>query len=198
MGGIWRKIYPLLARQIIEDYRIRRGTCVEIGSGDGKLGLELAKRTALHIYMVDINGDVLKKALSNAYGAGLSNQISIVQAKAEQLPFIDGFADLVISRGSIFFWDDKPEGLKEIYRILKPDGVAFVGGGLSRYISEQERREFIKTRMAGLKDERSRKEWRRLRSPDYFRQILRQSEILDYRLIIDQPGIWVEIWKSRS
>jgi len=40
MKEIWREIYPLLAKQIIDDYQIKEGRCVEIGSGDGKLGLE--------------------------------------------------------------------------------------------------------------------------------------------------------------
>ena len=189
------KVYRLLARQIIEDYRIERGICVEIGSGDGKLGLELAKLTELHIYMVDINCDALRRALRNAHEANLSGRITVIPARAEQLPFAEGSADLVVSRGSIFFWEDRPRGLREAYRILKPGGVAFVGGGLSRYVSEEERREFVRARMAALKDEESRREWMRLRSSLYFRRILHQAGIQDFKLIADPPGIWVEIWK---
>jgi len=189
------KVYRLLARQIIEDYRIERGICVEIGSGDGKLGLELAKLTELYIYMVDIDGNALRRALRNAHEANLSGRITVILARAEQLPFAEGSADLVVSRGSIFFWEDRPRGLREAYRILKLGGVAFVGGGLSRYVSEGERREFVRARMAALKDEESRREWMRLRSSLYFRRILRQAEIQDFKLIVDPPGIWVEIWK---
>ena len=159
------------------------------------MGLEIAKLTELHVYMVDINGDALRKALRNAHEAGLSDRITAIQARAEQLPFADGSADLVVSRGSIFFWEDKSKGLREIHRILKEGCVAFVGGGLSRYISERERREFIEARMAALGDEESRGEWMRLRSPGYFRRILRQAGIRDFKLIIDPPGIWAEIWK---
>ena len=196
MKEIWRKIYPLLAQQIIDDYQIKRGRCVEIGSGDGKLGLELAERSALHVYMVDVNGDVLEKALSKAWNSGLSHRISPIQANVERLPFADDFADLIVSRGSIFFWNDKPRGLSEIYRILKTDGVAFVGGGLSRYMSEAEREEFLRVRTAELKDEQSRKEWERVRSRDYFQQILRQAGIPSFKLIFDPPGRWAEIIKE--
>jgi len=195
MEGVLGKVYTLLARQIVEDYQVEKGICVEIGSGDGRLGLEIAKLTELHVYMVDINGDALRKALRNAQEADLSDRITAIQARAEQLPFADGSADLVVSRGSIFFWEDKSKGLREIHRILKEGCVAFVGGGLSRYISERERREFIEARMAALGDEESRGEWMRLRSPGYFRRILRQAGIRDFKLIIDPPGIWAEIWK---
>ena len=194
MKGIWQKIYPLLAQQIIDDYQIKEGRCVEIGSGDGKLGLELTKRTAFYVYMVDINGDVLKKAHANACGAGLSDRISLIQANVERLPFVDDFADLVVSRGSIFFWNDKAGGLKEIYRVLKPGGVAFVGGGTSRYMSEAEKQEFI--RSVTPVNEEKRKERSRLRSPDYFRQILRQAEICNFNLIPAPPGVWVEMQKE--
>jgi ubiquinone/menaquinone biosynthesis C-methylase UbiE len=196
MKEIWRKLYPLLAQQIIDDYQIKKGRCVEIGSGDGKLGLELAKQSALHVYMVDINGGVLKKALSNACDTGLSGRISPIQANVKQLPFVDDFADLVVSRGSIFFWNDKPLGLSEIYRILKTDAVAFVGGGLSRYMPEAERKEFIRARSAELKDEPSRKEWERVRSREHFQQILRQAGIRSFKLIFDPPGRWAEIIKK--
>ena len=37
--------------------------------------------------------------------------------------------DLVVSRGSIWFWDNPGKALKEIYRILKPGGKAYIGGG---------------------------------------------------------------------
>lgn len=193
---IWWEIYPLLAQQIIDDYQIKKGRCVEIGSGDGKLGLELVKRAGLHVYIVDINKDVLEKALSRACDAGLADRTSSIQADVERLPFVNDFADLIVSRGSIFFWNDKPRGLSEIYRVLKAGGVAFVGGGLSRYISEQEREEFIRARTAELKDEQSRKEWERVRSPEYFRQNLRQAGISHFKLIADPPGIWTEIVKE--
>jgi len=196
MKEIWRKIHPLLAQQIIDDYQIEEGRCVEIGSGDGKLGLELVKRTALNVYMVDIDKGVLERALSKAYDAGLADRISSIQANVEHLPFVDQFADLVVSRGSIFFWNDKRRGLSEIYRVLKTGGVAFVGGGLSRHISEQEREAFIRARTAELKDEQTRKEWERVRSPEHFRQILRQAGIFHFKLIADPPGIWTEIVKE--
>jgi len=187
------KIYALLAQQIIDDYEIKNGRCLEVGSGEGLLGLEIAKRTALHIYMVDINEDVLVKARVNIRRPGLSGRITLIRANVEQLPFLDDYFELVVSRGSIFFWNDKVGGLKEIYRVLKPGGVAFVGGGMSRYMSEEEKQKFI--RSVTPQDEEERKRWYRLRSPDYFRQILEQVGICNFKLVPSPPGIWVEMRK---
>ena len=138
-----------------------------------------------------------QKHYDHLLSLGLSDRVGLIRANVERLPLVDDFADLIISRGSIFFWNDKPRGLREIYRILKIGGVAFVGGGLSRYISEEERQKFIRARTGGLKDKQSREEWERLRTPEYFRQILREAEISSFKLILDPPGLWVEIVKKK-
>jgi SAM-dependent methyltransferase len=45
------------------------------------------------------------------------------------MPFTDGAVDLVVSRGSLPFWENRSRAFREIYRVLKPGGVAYVGGG---------------------------------------------------------------------
>jgi SAM-dependent methyltransferase len=62
------------------------------------------------------------------------DRVSGVLGDAQDLPFRDEYADLVVSRGSIFFWPDQLAGVKEAYRILKPGGVAYIGGGFSRIL----------------------------------------------------------------
>jgi ubiquinone/menaquinone biosynthesis C-methylase UbiE len=42
------------------------------------------------------------------------------------LPFEDALFDIAISFGSIKHWPDEVRGLKEIRRVLKPDGLAFI------------------------------------------------------------------------
>lgn len=130
--GRFAPLYPALARQIVEDYGITEGVCVDVGGGCGSLAMELAKITDLTVYVLDI--DPVAVALCNllAEEAGLADRVRGVQGDAQDMLFRDGFADLVVSRGSIFFWPDPDAGIRESYRILKPGGVAFVGGGFSR------------------------------------------------------------------
>ena len=130
--GRFAPLYPALAKQIVQDYGITKGVCVDVGGGCGSLAMELAKITDLTVYVLDI--DPVAVALCNllAREAGLEGRVRGVQGDAQDMLFRDGFADLVVSRGSIFFWPDPDAGIRESYRILKPGGVAFVGGGFSR------------------------------------------------------------------
>jgi len=52
-------------------------------------------------------------------------------ADAQYLPFRDNYADVIVSRGSFQFWDDKQKAFSEIYRVLKPGGIAYIGRGFS-------------------------------------------------------------------
>ena len=66
--------------------------------------------------------------------AGLTGRVRGIEGDADDLPLKDGFADLVVSRNSLFEWPDKLQGIKEAYRILKPGGVAYLGGGYPRLL----------------------------------------------------------------
>jgi ubiquinone/menaquinone biosynthesis C-methylase UbiE len=56
-------------------------------------------------------------------------------ADIEKMSRLFSFA-LVVSSNSIFFWPDIPRAIKEMYRVLKSEGIIFCGGGSgSREIS---------------------------------------------------------------
>jgi len=48
---------------------------------------------------------------------------------AEELSFPNDCVDLVVSRGSIFFWKGPVTGLQDVYRVLRSGGKAYIGGG---------------------------------------------------------------------
>ena len=60
-----------------------------------------------------------------------AHKIGFVFADAHYLPFRDNYADVIVSRGSLQFWQDREQVFAEIYRVLKPGGHAFVGRGFS-------------------------------------------------------------------
>ena len=127
-------IYPLLAQQFVDDYSLMDGVAFDIGTGPGALGIELAKITNMKICFLDINQDNLEIAKENFLKVGVDNDAVFINNSVENIKINDETADFVMSRGSLWFWQDQAKGLNEIQRILKPGGTAVIGGGLGKYI----------------------------------------------------------------
>jgi len=135
--GRFAPIYPALAQQITDDFGITEGVCVDVGGGSGALSFALAERTDLTFYVLDIDPWAVRMCNYVAMDQEMTDRVSGVLGDAQDMLFRDAFADLVVSRGSIFFWPDQLAGVQECYRILKPGGVAYVGGGFSRILDPE-------------------------------------------------------------
>ena len=59
----------------------------------------------------------------------MATKVTGLRGQAEQITFADNSIDLVVSRGSVFFWEDMEKGISEVYRVLRPGGWAYIGGG---------------------------------------------------------------------
>jgi ubiquinone/menaquinone biosynthesis C-methylase UbiE len=135
------------AKQVVEDYSILEGVCVEVGCGTAIFAIELCRRSNLKIYALEKVKAIYEVARMNIENEGLTGRIIPVSGDAHDLPFENEYADLIISRGSYHCWEDKVLVFKEIYRVLKKGGIGFVGGGFGRYITKEEL-----DRMTALRD----------------------------------------------
>ena len=150
--GKFAPLYPAFAKQMVQDYGITKGVCVEVGCGPASFSMELAKITALTIYALDIDPSSVRLASILVDEAKLTGRVIPLEGDAQNMPFKDEFADLVFSRGSIPFWKDREAGVRECYRILKPGGVAYVGGGFSRLLDPAVREPIARARMEQMKE----------------------------------------------
>ena len=127
-------VYAPLAEQIAKDFELedKLGIGIDLGSGPGTLIVELAKRTKLYWINADVNPHFFPYFYRLAKNNGVGHRVGAVFADAHFLPFRDGYADIIVSRGSFQFWKDKDRAFGEVYRVLKPGGVAFIGRGLAR------------------------------------------------------------------
>jgi ubiquinone/menaquinone biosynthesis C-methylase UbiE len=187
-----KKVYEFLAQQIIQDYGITEGRCLDIGTGQGNMGLEVAKLTKLQLYLLDVKEESLAIALAAAEELGLQSRVTIIKAPAEQLPFLDNYFDLVTSRGSIFFWKSQTEGLREVYRVLRPGGAAYIGGGSSRLMPQEELKKFFE--WAKPRHREAVPNWDQVTSEPYLRECLDNAGIPKYK-ITKETGTWIEIRK---
>lgn len=188
-------LYSSLANQIVDDYNIMKGVCLDIGSGVGLLGIELAKRTSLEVYLIDINRTVLDEAMANAKHFGVPHEVTGLRTDVHHLPFIDEAISLIVSRGSLLFWKDLARALKEIHRVLAPSGIAFVGGGLHRYLPKGERKILKERITAHFESSRGQNVLPPAKWP--VTKCLAEAKVETFRIIRDDPGTWIEIRKCK-
>jgi ubiquinone/menaquinone biosynthesis C-methylase UbiE len=121
--------YPMTAARMMgECGGIQEGICIDIGCGTGVLDVELAKRSNFEIIGLDIDAEMKPLFDKRIADAGLQDRVRFVAGDAQQLPFEDNYADVIVSRGTLTFIPDIGKCLKEVERVLKPSGVAFLGG----------------------------------------------------------------------
>lgn len=190
---IFAPIYPVIADQILERTHIRKGTVLDAGCGPAHLSMALAQASDLRIYAFDTSPMMLQIAYEHITDAGLVRRIVPVLGDIHDLPFEDGTIDLVVSRGSWFFWEDLQGAFREIYRVLSPGGVTYIGGGFGNSALK----EAIHTAMAEKDPEFSKGVSNRMmrNNPDRIREELEKAEIRSYELIQDDSGFWLMMRK---
>jgi SAM-dependent methyltransferase len=101
---------------------------VDVGCGAGMDSLIAAKMAGPRgrVIGVDMTPAMLDKARRSAREAGIKNA-EFRAGFGEALPVSDGWADVVISNGVLNLMPDKPAGLKEMARVLKPAGRLQIG-----------------------------------------------------------------------
>jgi len=179
-----------IVKQVINDYGPLEGICVDVGCGTGIFAIELCRHSNIKIYALEKVKAIYEVASMNIEKEGLTDRIIPVLGNAHDLPFEDGFADFVISRGSYHCWKDKVRVVKEIYRILKKAGIGFIGGGFGRYATEEEL-----TRMKTLRDCSLGEDAKIYNLSDRLKQVIDKASISKFRIIFDKSGLWAELQK---
>lgn len=171
--------YESVAEEIVCKCHPRGGVWLDLGAGAGGVGLALARRSNSTVVLIDPNMESLRKALELAREFGLERRIIAIAARAEAIPLQADCIDLAVSRGSIFFWKDKAQGLREVHRVLYSDGSAMIGGGLGASYPQWARREFTRRRHEGVKR----------RGPDAFRCFKEARSSRTFRRLAEEAGL---------
>ena len=114
--------YPYVVQDALRHCKPKKGFWVDLGAGKGQVAIPLIEATDNLVVMLDPNEEAMAEGLKLAREKGLHTRLAAVVGVAEDMPFLNNSVDFVVSRGSIFFWDDPAKGLKEVYRILRPGG----------------------------------------------------------------------------
>ena len=201
--------YPYVVKDVLDFCQPKKGFWIDLGAGRGQVAIPLIQATGNPVVMLDPNAEAMSKGLEIAGDKGLSDRLFAVVGVAEDMPFPDNSVDLVVSRGSIFFWTDPVKGLQEVHRVLRPGGKAMIGGGAGSGYPKEVAEELIRKRREKLKGKDAGK-WKRfveLRRPETLREWATQAQLPQFEvagegaLSADDPrtgqGVWLWFTKHK-
>jgi SAM-dependent methyltransferase len=123
LGRVAKVVVPALFQQwgpiVADSARIGLGESVlDVACGTGVLACAALDRVGPQgtVAGLDPNTDMLSVARRK------SPRIEWREGRAESLPFPDGSFDAVVSQFGFMFFDDRPAALREMMRVLRPDG----------------------------------------------------------------------------
>jgi len=95
---------------------------LDIATGTGDLAIALAKTNAEKIVGLDISSGMLDIGKEKIKKGGLESKIEMVLGDSESIPFKDNTFDAITVAFGVRNFEVLENGLKEIYRVLKPNG----------------------------------------------------------------------------
>ena len=182
-----------VAEDVMKYCRPQEGLWVDLGCGSGGLAFALAQRSDSTILLIDPNTAALGKAIEKARASELTRRLVSIVSSAESIPLPDSCVDMVVSRGSIFFWEDPPQGLREVRRILRSGCRAMIGGGFGSSYPDWALKEFTSRRARDVKaqGEEALRKWNEPRRPGWMAEQARAAGIESALVQPTPPGLWL-------
>lgn len=193
VNNIFVPIYPTIAYRILKRTNISEGLCIDIGAGMGELGMALAELCYdIDVILFDhskVMLSIAEKEIKNKYPYRVSTHVG----RVEQMPFENSSIDLVVSRGSLFFWDNKVDAFNEIYRVLRYGGYAYIGGDFGNVelfdqISMMKRGQYSSCM-------KEREERLNNHGKAFFEDIMTNTVVPEFKIYKDETGLWITFQK---
>ncbi|MDP6036149.1 MAG: PQQ-binding-like beta-propeller repeat protein [Verrucomicrobiota bacterium] len=117
--------FAAVAKDAIKLSGATKGFALDLGCGEGRLTLELAKASSLHVIGVESDPAKVASARSKLSAAGLyGTRVTIIQANPDMAPLPPYFANLVVSARTVN-GGATPAGAKQM---LRPYGGVMIAG----------------------------------------------------------------------
>jgi len=97
-------------------------TIVDVACGTGSVALELVRRYGCTVIGADQSAEMLAAGRARVAAAGLANRITLLNARAEALPFTAGSFDGLTFTYLLRYVDDPEAALRELARVVRPGG----------------------------------------------------------------------------
>ncbi len=107
--------------------------CADLGCGStGSGGFNLLNLGAKYCHLLDMHKHIKKPIQKNL--RKFKNKFEVTIGSLEKLPYLKNYFDFVLCQGVIHHMDNDYKGYKEVFRVLKKGGLAYISvhgrGGL--------------------------------------------------------------------
>jgi len=132
IASVMEPAYEHIARNIALPQHLE--TLLEVGGGDGRLAVALAKQypNLSTIITTDISKDMANRARKRASKNSLGNRAYSEVQDVHNLSYEDNHFNVVVSTFSMHHWREPTKALRELDRVLKPNGILIVMDGYDR------------------------------------------------------------------
>ncbi len=188
---LWEPVYPYLARHVKDEYRRTDGCVLEAGPFCGVIYDLVRQHIGSSFRIASFPSGMEDFYRGEIKKRNTKNVIDVIETTPAFAGIEDETVDLVVFRGALFFPALFRTDYRAIRRILRPGGVAFVGGGFGKYTPPEVIRSI---------NERSRELNLRIGKTevtvDTIRQDLNANNITEKVEILTEGGLWIVIKKA--
>lgn len=97
---------------------------LEIGFGNGQFLGELARQANnLELHGLDLSAAMVQEASTHHASLIGTGALSLVNGASDRMPYAEAFFDRIFCINVVYFRDDPSAHLRELHRVLKPDGT---------------------------------------------------------------------------
>ena len=130
---LWKPVYPYLAQHVLQYYARQDGDILEIGPFCGLLFVLSEMKIGTSLSIATFPPEMVEFFRKETKNRRAEGNIGVIEIDSSLTGFEENSIDLAIFRGAFFFPSLFKVEVSRIYNILRPGGVAFVGGGFGKF-----------------------------------------------------------------
>jgi len=187
---LWKPVYPYLSQQIHELYARQDGNILEIGPFCGVIFTLQQKSIGRSFLIATFPSGMGNFFREEAKNRKLQGKIKIIETDPSLTGVEENKIDLAIFRGAFFFPSLFEVNFSAIYRVLKTQGIAFIGGGFGKFTPDSVIKKIGKrSRDLNLKIGKIEI------NEDELRRDIQKSHVKRKVEVISEGGLWVVMKK---
>ena len=124
---VFRRLHARVVADVVAAGPADGSRILDVGTGPGRVPLAIANALPrLRIDGLDLSADMIERARQSGAAARLEDRVAFVVGDVAGLPYADGTFDLVVSTMSQHHWPDAHAALRELSRVLAPNGQVWI------------------------------------------------------------------------